>query len=323
MIINISPEDQKKFKYLKFRNKKSPIKGHFPDFLIVGPQRTGTTWMSFNLRQHDEIFLSFPKELYFFNRLNIEDNRYSKHYYDFKENVFNNPKRAFYEFFKILHFDLIKTGFNRANQLEWYLSFFEDDWISKLYVKNSGKLQPKVRGEATASYAILHPTVRKEIVMLNPDIKIILMVRDPVDRAWSHAKKKFERIAWNDLEKMEDQIMTNYFLTDNQVKNGSYSKQIEGWSKVLKPGNLFIGSYNLIKSDPGKLLNYIYEFLGVQISEDALENDVKKVVNPTSRTKLSANYRDVLNSLFKEEVETLEKTYGISFKDSSFERLIV
>ena len=30
---------------------------NFPDFLIVGPQRTGTTWLFYNLRGHPEIFL--------------------------------------------------------------------------------------------------------------------------------------------------------------------------------------------------------------------------------------------------------------------------
>jgi hypothetical protein len=39
----------------------------FPDFLIIGPQRTGTTWLHAHLRFHPQIFLSEPKELYFFS----------------------------------------------------------------------------------------------------------------------------------------------------------------------------------------------------------------------------------------------------------------
>ena len=38
----------------------------FPDFFIVGPQRTGTTWLHAHLRFHPQIFLAEPKELFFF-----------------------------------------------------------------------------------------------------------------------------------------------------------------------------------------------------------------------------------------------------------------
>ena len=44
-----------------------------PDFLIIGPQRTGTTWLHAHLRFHPQIFLSEPKELYFFSSLEQRD----------------------------------------------------------------------------------------------------------------------------------------------------------------------------------------------------------------------------------------------------------
>jgi len=43
----------------------------FPDFLIIGPQRTGTTWLHAHLRFHPQIFLSEPKEIFFFSRLKM------------------------------------------------------------------------------------------------------------------------------------------------------------------------------------------------------------------------------------------------------------
>ncbi len=50
--------------------------------------------------------------------------------------------------------------------------------------------RPLVRGEATASYATLRGDVIRQIMLLNPGVKAILMVRDPVDRVWSHARKE-------------------------------------------------------------------------------------------------------------------------------------
>ncbi|HIE71114.1 MAG TPA: hypothetical protein EYP98_13585, partial [Planctomycetes bacterium] len=33
----------------------------FPDFLIIGPQRTGTTWLHENLWQHPQVFIPWDK----------------------------------------------------------------------------------------------------------------------------------------------------------------------------------------------------------------------------------------------------------------------
>ena len=96
----------------------------FPDFFIAGPQRTGTTWLHANMRFHPEIFLSEPKEIFFFSRLKTPD----------------SPKF-------------------QSRDLEWYLRFFHEQpalWLYKqaMCIARYGRAyRPKVRGEATASYA--------------------------------------------------------------------------------------------------------------------------------------------------------------------------
>src|SRR5688572_32354239 len=102
----------------------------FPDFLIVGPQRTGTSWLYVNLRFHPEIQLSRPKEIFFFSSLK------SRH-----------PKRFV------------------TDDLGWYLRFFRDPpwlWVAKTGVclaKYGRTYRPRVRGESTASYASLDTEV--------------------------------------------------------------------------------------------------------------------------------------------------------------------
>ena len=39
-----------------------------PNFLLIGAQKAGTTWISAMLREHPQIFLPQRKELHFFNR---------------------------------------------------------------------------------------------------------------------------------------------------------------------------------------------------------------------------------------------------------------
>lgn len=122
----------------------------FPDFLIVGPQRTGTTWLAQNIKNHPQIIFSQPKELFFFNSL---------------------PK---------------SHPFYTSNDLTWYLKHFEQKWILKNY---RDLFYKKIRGEGTASYAAMSKDSINNVVKLNPDIKVIVMARNPVKRAWAHAKK--------------------------------------------------------------------------------------------------------------------------------------
>src|SRR6056297_1956378 len=69
---------QEMFSKLKYINTKGLKEGlyEFPDFLIIGPQRTGTTWLHRNLLLHSDIFLPHTKELYFFNYLEKSGGKY-------------------------------------------------------------------------------------------------------------------------------------------------------------------------------------------------------------------------------------------------------
>ncbi len=50
------------------RSSGATLKGTLPDFIGIGAQRAGTTWLYRCLSEHPEIFMSAKKELHFFNR---------------------------------------------------------------------------------------------------------------------------------------------------------------------------------------------------------------------------------------------------------------
>ena len=54
---------------LRYATARAPTVdlGRFPDFFLLGPQRTGTTWLTQHLRTHPEIFFADPREVYFFS----------------------------------------------------------------------------------------------------------------------------------------------------------------------------------------------------------------------------------------------------------------
>jgi len=256
----------------------------FPDFLIAGPQRTGTTWLHAHLRYHPEIFLSEPKELFFFSRLKTP----------------GSPKF-------------------QSNDLAWYLRFFHDPpWRYALKTavslwKYRQPYRPRVRGEATASYAALDPDVVREITALNPDIKVILMIRNPIDRAWSHAKKDLARNRNRRLQDVSDEEFRAFFTDPYQRQCGRYVDNYDNWAAHLKDGHLFGGVFDDIASQPEALLLRVMSFLGVTSDRRYIDQRVSEAVNPTATSEVPEKYRSFLKQLFRDDLEKLQSRFGLGW----------
>jgi len=253
----------------------------FPDFLIVGPQRTGTTWLHAYLRIHPQIFLSEPKELFFFSRLEAK----------------GDPRFE-------------------SSRLSWYLQFFEEPlWRrlakSALCLRRSGELyRPIIRGEATASYAAMENDLIDEVVTLNPEIKVITMVRDPVERAWSHAKKDLVRKTGRSVEDVPADEFKAFFRDDYQLRCAAYVDNHERWRTRLGTGNLFVGFFDDVAERPARFLHDAMTFLGVRSDDRYVSDDVGEQINPTSGTSIPEHYRTYLEALLAEHIAALDGCYG-------------
>jgi len=257
---------------------------NFPDFLIIGPQRTGTTWLHANLRGHPEIFLSEPKELFFFSRLKPA----------------GHLRR-------------------QSNDLVWYLHFFHDP-LWRMATKQAACLwrygalyRPRVRGEATASYAAIDRDVIEEIAVLNPNIKAILMVRNPIDRAWSHAKKDLVRKTKRRVQDVPESEFQQFFADEYQLRCAHYVEQFDNWSTYLREGHVLVCRFDDIASRPEGLLTDVMQFLGVSADRRYIGTLAREAVNPTEVSKIPARYRQRLEELLRPDLEALEQRFGFTW----------
>lgn len=258
--------------------------GRFPDFLIVGPQRTGTTWLHAQLRYHPEIFLAEPKELFFFSRL-------------------KPPRPPKFQ----------------SDELAWYLDFFRDPawrWLAKNAIslrRQRAFYRPRVRGEATASYAALDRDIIEEITALNPDIKVIMMIRNPVDRAWSHAKKDLVRKTKRRVADVPEQEFRAFFTDPYQRQCARYVDNCDSWSATLKPGHLLVCFFEDVRDEPERLLLEVMSFLGVSADRRYISSDVRQSVNPTEGTSIPEQHRRLLEELFDGDLAKLRARFGLGW----------
>jgi Sulfotransferase domain len=281
----LDPETRSKLRYVRVSRPDLDL-DRFPDFLIVGPQRTGTTWLHAHLRFHPQIFLSEPKELFFFSRLKTP----------------TDPRF-------------------QSSDLGWYLRFFDDPWWRWL-AKNAITLwrhrqpyRPCVRGEATASYAALDRDVIAEITVLNPNVKVILMIRDPVDRAWSHAKKDLVRKTGRKVDEVPEAELRAFFTDDYQRRCAQYVRNHDNWAAYVREENLLVRAFDEIRSHPERLLLEVMRFLGVSSERRYLAADLRAEVNPTTASAIPEQHRRFLEELLAAELAEVQERFGLSWRD--------
>lgn len=264
-------EDVRKQLHLVRVDKARTNLGNFPDFLIVGPQRTGTTWLFHNLKEHPEIFLPQEKELYYFSTLGMPDHR--RYRFVFLEEYL----RAMGDTAK----SKIKKSYDSLRK------------VGRFYV-------PKVRGEATASYAALPPNVIEDIALLNPEMKVILMIRDPIDRAWSHARKDLTTDV-HTLSDIDVDLLSQLLFKDQQRELALYRTLIENWRMHLHPGHLFVGAFDSIASKPERLLTAIHSFLNVTTGSKYFGRHLRERINPAPARQIPPTVERLLRDLLDQE----------------------
>lgn len=257
----------------------------FPDFFIVGPQRTGTTWLHAHLRFHPQIFLAEPKELFFFSRL-------------------TTPEHPGYQ----------------SNDLGWYLRFFRDP-LWRYVAKNlltlwryRERYRPHVRGEATASYAALDPEIIGEVALLNPHLKVILMIRNPIDRAWSHAKKDLVRKHQRTVADVPPAEFEAFLRDPYQLRCARYVEQYDNWSAAVGAERVFVGRFDDIAARPEDLLLDVMRFLGVRSDRKYIGAAVRDAVNPTEASRIPIRYQEVLDELLTDDLKRTEARFGLSWR---------
>lgn len=222
----------------------------FPDLLYLGPQRTGSTWLHANLSRHPEVHLHPDKETFYFSTLGRPD--LPRYRYEFLED----------------YMDSFRESFSRRLLKHYHA------------VRRCGMLyRPRTRGDFTASYCVLDDEVIAQIVRLQPDIRGIMLVRDPRERAWSHAKKDLVR--GRDRAADEAEIL-DFIRSPAQLARADYRAIIGRWRGFLAPQNLFVAPYSRIVSDPEGLLDDISSFLRIRRLGGASRRHVTTRQNVTS-----------------------------------------
>jgi hypothetical protein len=202
-----------------------------PDFVIIGAQRAGTTYLYESLARHPDIAPALTKEVHFFD-----------------------------------------VWFGRG--LRWYRSFFPLRLARRLHRR------PLLAGEASPYY-LFHPHAARRAAATQPKLRLIALLRNPVDRAYSHyqhsRRRGAEQLAFDDalaregerlageqekLEQDERYISYNHQNYSYQAR-GIYVDQLARWRSAFPREQLLVVQSEQLYAEPQAEMTRVLAFLGL------------------------------------------------------------
>lgn len=279
-----------------------------PDFLGIGAQKAATNWIWHNLRQHPDIWVPPYKELHYFDR----STRYPSPSYLSSPRVvtrLTSKERHNVEFRRLFIHNLASSVRHaRWSDLRWQLrhffGYYDDHWYVSLFREGAGK----VKGEITPSYSILEDTDVKAIRGTLPSLKIIFIMRNPIDRAWSHVRFDWTTGRFANIDSME--AITAFIESPNQSLRSDYIRTIDIWAKYFPPEQLFVGFYDDVIGNPAGLLDDLHRFLGVSPRTYETAGKVTEKIFTSNEKRIPAELLRYLAERYRPDIEQLSRQFG-------------
>ena len=167
-------------------------------------------------------------------------------------------------------------------------------------------LRNKVKGEFTPAYAILPVEKISLIQSWMPTLKLIFIMRDPVMRAWSHARKDFHQYSGKPLQQASTDELIEFFKIPAVADRGNYFACLENWFKFYQKDRFFIAFTDEITSRPLQLLNGVFQFLEVDQDFEIEQSEIESKVNSRPSLKLPSEIHDYLARTLYQQNDNLE-----------------
>ena len=190
-----------------------------------------------------------------------------------------------------------------SNNIQWYKSHFPI-----LFSKSKNQKNSFITGEYTSTY-IYHPDVPKRIFNLLPKIKLIVILRNPIDKAYSTYQQQFRfgeyTTSFEDTVNAEFRRINlnkdfpelnsnNYdfenFVAQNIIRHGIYADYLETWLKIFDRKQILILNSEDLKNSTKETLHRVFHFLIVSNYDIANTSQVNvgkyPPINKITRKKL-------------------------------------
>jgi hypothetical protein len=199
----------------------APLVGRLPNFFLLGANKAGTTSLWRYLRAHPDVFMPAMKEPHWFVLAGQPP----------------PPQRAI----------LLDHGELDLRTEADYRRLFRRAW------------RQKAVGEASTGY-LTSPTAAAAIRQAVPDAKLIAVLRNPVDRAWS----RWRMLRADGIERSD--FLAAVQANPSYVGLGLYGAALERWFRLYPRERIQLFLYEELEADAAAVVRSILAFLDVDVT---------------------------------------------------------
>lgn len=268
----------------------------YPDFLGIGAQKSGTTWLHRNMNTHSQIWMPARKELHYFDekikdasspvlRTRLLGKRSSDYRWrkQFKNRIrIDIEQRSISGLRQDLHYFLRKPG---------------DKWYAKLFDPGRGM----IKGEITPAYSMLDLDMIGHVHSLMPGTKLIFMMRNPIERVWSHNVMNLDSVQKGSASSAsEDEMIKNIQRKDSrQLTN--FPQILDNWTSFYPEDQIFVCFMEDVNFCPKNLMHRLYEFLGADpgVEHRVIQRKIHSRSTETMPTHMAARIAEMYEDTFQ------------------------
>ncbi len=258
--------------------------------LGIGAQRTGSTWLHSQIKKNKQINMGLCKEHHVFDVL------FTPYFPKHKDKLLENIKIA------------KENGSDYKNGTK-LLSFIDNpenyfDYFDRLYQQ---RWHTKAVGDMTPSYSMLDVQafqfIRAGLEKRGFHIKVVFMMRDPVERIWSmiHQASKVKEFQEHSSPHQMRQIGMSNFINPGASMRTRYDRTITELEQVFSKQDIFYGFYeNFFNSVSYAKLG---DFLDINLktpSFDIVRNSslMKEPIQPSLAAEAAEHYASTYNFVY-------------------------
>jgi len=286
-----------------------------PNFFIVGAAKSGTTSLYYHLKQHPEVYLCPIKEPNFFST-DIKIENFSSAYRKrttFADNSYFNtlPLRE-------MQLSFIKNG-------QQYAKLFQD------------VIHEKIICEASTSY-LYASDAAKNIFEFNPASKILIILRNPIARTFSHylMAVRYGFTSLNFRQAIEKDLASpnkGWGQSELFIELSLYYEQLKRYFNIFPKNQIKIILFEELITHQEKTIKDVYSFLAINPQyytildkKNAAETPkfpitnklltdigIKKVILDAINNKTKEKLKSYLFSKKKNQLSQTDKTFLLSF----------
>lgn len=276
------------------------LKQHVPrefDFIGIGQAKSGTTALWYYILQHPDVYAG-PKSP-------VWKDPHSIRPWVGKHQITNVPWAGL-EVKEPNFFNIDTSKF--PDVAERFKIAKHQIWLEGVKLAPANQLL----GEFTVHY-MSNKVAMERIKVHSPNTKLIAILRDPVDRCYSHINWLNNFNTVEEWEKRIDEIIFKDHYFKHMTHPSKYAHQIKYCYELFDKEQIKFIKYEDFRDNNEKVVYDVLKFLGLDLSKYSFTAETllpKKYISP-----MSESHKSIFYEVFKDEIKEIEDLLGWDCSD--------